>query len=79
MLYLHEVSSLYFHSRHTGRWRQGPALSLSACEPASSSVLTFISEDMSLSTVHVEPNRVSVPAGGNRSTLPFRARDEKAA
>lgn len=26
-------------------------------------VLTFISEDMSLSTVHVEPNRVSVPAG----------------
>lgn len=26
-------------------------------------VLTFISEDMFLSSVHVEPNRVSVPAG----------------
>lgn len=42
MLYLHEVSSLHFHSRDTGRWCQGPALSLSACEPASLSSPLFL-------------------------------------
>lgn len=42
MLYLREVSSLYFHSRHTGRWRQSPALSSSTCEPASLSSPLFL-------------------------------------
>lgn len=39
-------------------------------------VLTFISENMSLSTVHVEPNHVSVPAGETAARF-FSGREMK--